>query len=100
MAVASLPKMVASRLITLIPIILLGVGVYIGNGIIVIAVSLYYLLIGFAFSKLVYASFANGVFDRFLNPHIEGADVALGLRPQDADEDDEDDEDEDEDDEE
>lgn len=100
MAVASLPKMVASRLITLIPIILIGVGVYIGNGIIVIAVSLYYLLIGFAFSKLVYASFANGVFDRFLNPHIEGADVALGLRPQDADEDDEDDEDEDEDDEE
>jgi len=59
---------------------------------------IYYLLIGFALSKLIYASFANSVFDKYLNPHIEGAVVGQGLRPVDADDylDDDDDEDEDE----
>lgn len=97
MAAASLPKMVAARLITLIPIVVLVAGLYIGNGIMVLVIVLYYLLIGFALSKLIYASFANGVFDKYLNPHIEGAVVGQGLRPADADEyfdDDEDDEDE------
>lgn len=97
MAAASLPKMVAARLITLIPIAVLVAGLYIGNGIMVLVIVLYYLLIGFALSKLIYASFANGVFDKYLNPHIEGAVVGQGLRPADADEyfdDDEDEEDE------
>lgn len=97
MAAASLPKMVAARLITLIPIVVLVAGLYIGNGIMILVIVLYYLLIGFALSKLIYASFANGVFDKYLNPHIEGAVVGQGLRPADADEyfdDDEDEEDE------
>jgi len=101
MAAASLPKMAAARVITLLPVVLLFVGFYIGNGILILVMMAYYLLFGFAFSKLVYASFANAVFDRYLNPHIEGAQVGMGLRPQDAedylddDEDDEDDEEED-----
>ena len=67
-----------------------------GNGIVLMIVSLYYLLFGFALSRLVYASFANGVFDKYLNPHIEGAQVGQGLRPQSEDDEllDEDDEDE------
>jgi len=109
MAVACLPKMVLSRIITFIPLAILFVfGVYYGYGIVIVIMVLYYLLFGFAFSKLVYASFANGVFDKYLNPHIEGAQVGMGLRPDDAelyddlddDEDEEDEEQEDEDDEE
>ena len=71
-------------------------GIYAGNGIVLMIVSLYYLLFGFALSRLVYASFANGVFDKYLNPHIEGAQVGQGLRPQSEDDElpDEDDEDE------
>ena len=70
-----------------------------GSSAVLLAVSLYYMLFGFAFSRLVYASVANGVFDKYLNPRIEGAPVGLGLRPQDAEdeldgEDDEDEEDE------
>lgn len=99
MAVASLPKIVLSRIITFIPIVLLLVGLYIGNSIIVLVVLFYYLLFGFALSRLVYASFANGIFDRYLNPHIEGAPVGMGLRPQDEDDDEDDDDDDEEDDE-
>ena len=97
MAAATLPQMLLCRLITLIPVAVLVLGVYFGNGIVILVVSLYYLLFGFAFARLLYASVANSVFDKYLNPHIDGAQVGMGLRPADADElfddDDEDDED-------
>ena len=78
---ARLPQMVAARLITFIPVAALLVGLYIGNIWVLIIVGFYYILFGFAFSRLVYASFANGAFDKYLNPHIEGAKVNQGLRP-------------------
>lgn len=81
MSCARLPQMVLSRLITFIPVALLLVSVYIGNTIMLLIMSAYYLLFGFAFSRLVYASVANGIFDRYINPHIEGAPVRQGLRP-------------------
>ena len=99
MSCARLPHMLLARMITLIPIFILAVGVLTGSGVAMLGVSLYYLLFGFALSRLVYASFANSVFDRYLNPHIEGAVVRQGLRPVDADEallDEEDEEDEEE----
>ena len=99
MSCARLPHMLLARMITLIPIFILAVGVLTGSGVAILGVSLYYLLFGFALSRLVYASFANSVFDRYLNPHIEGAVVRQGLRPVVADEallDEEDEEDEEE----
>lgn len=86
-AAARLPHMAAARLITLIPILILLFGVYIGNLWFLFGVGVYYILFGFAFSKLVYASFANSAFDRYLNPHIEGATVNQGLRPRTEDDD-------------
>ncbi|MBQ4608715.1 MAG: YesL family protein [Clostridia bacterium] len=101
MAAARLPQMALARLITAIPVAVLLIGLYLGNGVTVLIVSLYYLLFGFAFSRLVYASFANGIFDKYLNPHIEGAQVNQGLRPKSEEDelfadDEEDDEDEEE----
>lgn len=87
-----LPHMVAVRLATLIPLILLAVGLTF-NMIMALVVALYYILFGHAFARLVYASVANSFFDKFINPRIEGAEVNRGLRR----DDDEDDEDEDED---
>lgn len=55
-------------------------GIYAGNGIVLMIVSLYYLLFGFALSRLVYASFANGVFDKYLNRTSE-ARRSVGLAP-------------------
>ena len=82
MGCARLPHMVLARLITFLPIVIAFVGLYIGNALELMIVSLYYMLFGFALSRLVYASIANGIFDRYLNPHIEGAQVRMGLRPQ------------------
>ena len=82
MAAARFPQMAAARIITFIPIAILLVGLTSGNGMMILCVSMYYIFFGFAFSRLVYASFANSVFDRYLNPHIEGAQVRAGLRPQ------------------
>ena len=81
MAAARLPQLMMARLITFVPIAALLMGLYTGNAVVILVVSLYYMLFGFAFSRLVYASIANSVFDQFLNPHIEGAPVGLGLRP-------------------
>ncbi len=100
MAAARLPQMLLSRLLTFVPIAIAVGGMYVGNGMMIIGVSLYYMLFGFSLSRLIYASVANGIFDKYLNPHIEGASVGMGLRPQTEDdllldEDDEDEEDED-----
>ena len=99
MAAARFPHMLLARLITFVPVAALLIGLFTGNLTAILIVALYYMLFGFAFSRLVYASFANGVFDQYLNPHIEGAVVGQGLRPQmDDDElfDDDDDEDDEE----
>jgi hypothetical protein len=54
----------------------------------------YYCLIGFSLSRFVTASYTNAVFDRYINPRIEGAKVNQGLRkPEDDDEDETDEED-------
>ena len=53
---------------------------------------LVYIVVGFALTGLIYASYANSCFDRFLNPKIEGAPVNMGLRDKSLDEDDEEDE--------
>lgn len=50
---------------------------------------LLYGLIGFSLTGFVYASYANDLFDRYLNPRIEGAEVGKGLHRVDDDEDDE-----------
>lgn len=82
MASASLPKMLLARIFTLIPIVVFLYGMLMGSTTIPMIISMYYILFGFALSRLIYASFANDVFDRFLNPKIEGALVRQGLRPQ------------------
>ncbi len=81
MSAASLPQMVLSRLLTAIPVLIFAAGFLMGNGIMILAVILYYMLFGFSLARLIYASFANAVFDRFLNPRIKGAEVNAGLRP-------------------
>ncbi|MGI6172305.1 MAG: DUF624 domain-containing protein [Christensenellales bacterium] len=79
MVVARLPFSVLFLLGSLaIPVICLIVpyGILIG--------SLFYLVIGFALTGFVYASYANSCFDKYLNPRIEGAQVGMGMRDPDA----------------
>lgn len=46
----------------------------------------YYLLLGNAMARFVYASFTNGVFDRYINSRIEGVEVNRGLAEPEEDE--------------
>ena len=48
------------------------------------------MLIGFALSRFITASYPNAVFDRFINSRIDGAKVNQGLRPAEFDDDEED----------
>ena len=97
MAVAQFPRLLLARLIAFIPAAILLAGVCMGVTLVIFLIPLYYLLLGFALSRLIYASFANAVFDIYLNPNIEGASVRQGLRPADEEDVDETDEDADED---
>lgn len=40
----------------------------------------YYVFFGLAFNRFVYASYANGLCEKYINPQIEGAEVGMGLR--------------------
>lgn len=83
LAIGKLPMSIVIRLVTLaIPVIgfllywfIPSIGIYV-----ILVLALYYLLFGFVFSRLVYASFANSVCEKYINPKIEGAPVNMGLR--------------------
>ena len=94
LAVARLPMTVGVRLCTLIPtLIAAAVMLFTGAWLYaLLGLGLYYVVIGFAFTRFVYASFTNGVFDRFINSRIEGVEINRGLARE-EDEEDEDPED-------
>lgn len=76
MIVARLPwSVLIGGLSLAIPVVVL---VFVPYGLFIIPIL--YLLIGFALTGLIHASYANSCFDRFLNPRIEGAEVNMGLR--------------------
>lgn len=54
----------------------------------------YYLVLGFGLSRFVTASYTNGVFDKYINNRIEGAQVNRGLYTPDEDEEEEDEDEE------
>ena len=94
MAVGRLPQTVGIRLIMLVPTaICVAIFMFTGALLALLALGAYYILIGFAMARFVYASYTNGVFDKFINSHMEGVQVNRGLATE-VDDDDEDEEDE------
>ncbi|MBR2661055.1 MAG: YesL family protein [Clostridia bacterium] len=90
LGVARLPMSVAIRLLHCVPFVIGGLLMYFWNpwyGAMILFG--YYLLIGFSLSRFVTASYTNAVFDRFINPRIEGAKVNQGLHKDEDEEDDE-----------
>ncbi len=80
MAIGRLPQTVGIRLIMLTPMLIcLAIFMFTGSLIALLALAIYYVLIGFALARFVYASFTNGVFDRFINSHMEGVEINRGL---------------------
>lgn len=87
LAVGRLPMSVGIRLLHCVPALLCVALLFLTGSLWVpIALVAYYLLIGFALSRFVTASYTNAQFDKYINSRIEGAQVNRGL----AEEDDED----------
>ena len=96
MAVGRLPQTVLMRVVTLLPSVICLVIFYMTSSIYaLLAWGVYYAVAGFSLSRFVYASFTNGVFDRFINAHMEGVKINRGLADPEDDDDDEDEEAED-----
>ena len=79
-AVARLPMSVGIRLLHCVPCLIAGVVIYFFSpqwG--ALGLAAYYILIGYTLSRFVTASYTNAIFERFINPRIEGAPVNKGL---------------------
>ena len=91
MGIARLPMSIGIRLLHCVPAAIGFALCYFWNPLIgALLLFAYYLLIGFALSRFVSASYTNAVFDRYLNPRIEGAKINQGLREAEDDGDDDD----------
>ena len=91
MAVGRLPMTVGLKLLSLVPLLLAALVAFFTPYMqyAMMALVLYYLLIGLTLSRFIGASYANAVFDRYINPNIEGATVNQGLYVETDDDDDE-----------
>ena len=94
LSVGRLPQTVGIRLVTLFPAALClflfmftGVGMY---GI--LALGIYYIVMGIALHRFIFASFTNAVFDRFINSRMEGVQINRGLSLEEDEEEEEEDE--------
>ncbi len=90
LTIGRLPGTLAIKLLSCVPVLLAVVVSYLTPYLqwAVIAVMLYYAVVGFALSRFGGASYTNAVFDRYINVNIEGATVNRGLYHDDADDDD------------
>ena len=95
LGIARLPFSVGIRLLHCVPLLIGFIAVWFFGldpllGILLLCG--YYMIIGFSLSRFITASYTNAVFDRFINPQIEGAKVNQGLREKEDFDDEEDDE--------
>ena len=81
MVVGRLPMTVGLKLLSLVPTLIAAVVALLTPYAIYAAMVLaaYYILLGYALSRFIYASYANAVFDRYININIEGAQIGRGL---------------------
>ena len=84
-AIARLPQTVLCRLVTVIPaVIALLVGYFTPYAMYAMLILFaYYLIIGNALSRFVFASVSNAAFDKLINVHIKGAKVNRGMSEED-----------------
>lgn len=81
MVVARLPLSMGIWLLSLLPTILFFVAFLLSANMWAMLIwVLFYAVIGFAFNGFLYASYANALFDQYLNPRIAGAPTNMGLR--------------------
>jgi len=90
LSIAKLPMNVLLRVITLVPaLIAAAVSFFFGYAIhAALILGLYYVVLGYTLSRFISVSYVNGVFDKYINTKIEGAQVNRGLYTEDDDDED------------
>ncbi len=90
LAVARLPQSTGIRLLHCMPCVLaFALSILLPYNVMPYVFMLlfaWYLILGFMMSRFVTSSYCNAVFDRFINPRIEGAKVGRGLHREEDDE--------------
>ena len=82
LAIARLPFSVLVRIGSVVPALITAAFLYMltqYSFIILLVFGAYYVLLGFGLSRFITASYTNAVFDKYINPSIEGAVVNRGL---------------------
>ena len=93
LSIGRLPMSVGIRLLHCVPVaIAFLVALYISTPWAILGLAGYYMIVGFGLSRFVTASYTNGVFDKYINSRIEGAEVNRGLNTDPEDEDDDEEE--------
>jgi len=84
------------RLVTLIPAFIALAVMLLSNSWLyaLLGLALYYVIMGNAMTRFIYASYTNGVFDKYINSRIEGVEINRGLAKEEEDDDDDEDEEE------
>ncbi|MBO2517041.1 MAG: hypothetical protein CW338_07215 [Clostridiales bacterium] len=91
LAAGRLPMVLGLRLCTLAPVIIGALVAWFFPSTIIyvlLIIMAYYILFGNAFTRFCHASYANGVFDKYVNTKIPGAVVNRGLNVETDDDDD------------
>jgi len=89
LSIGRLPQSLGLRLLSAVPMAI-GAAVILLVGQeqwAILGVLLYYILIGYALSRFICASYTNAVFDKYINSRIEGAQVNRGLSQEEEDDD-------------
>lgn len=96
MAIARLPMNIVIRVAALLPAIICVAVMLLSNSWLyaLLALALYYVIVGNGMTRFIFASFTNGVFDKYINVHIEGVEINRGLAKEDDDDYDDEDEEE------
>ncbi len=96
MAIARLPMNIVMRAAALLPAIICIAVMFMSNSWLyaLLALALYYVIIGNGMTRFIFASYTNGVFDKYINSRIEGVEINRGLAKEEDDDYDEDEEEE------
>ncbi len=87
LAIGRLPHTVGVRLAMLLPtVVVVLLAFFTPDGLYALMfLGGYYLLFGNALARFVYASFTNGVFDKYINSRMEGVEINRGLASEEED---------------
>jgi len=87
LAIGRLPFVVAIRLAALIPAAIAIAVMFLSSSWLyaLLALAAYYIFIGNGLTRFIFASFTNGVFDKYINSHIEGVQINRGMAQEDED---------------